>query len=201
MNYDYLFRVIIIGEPAVGKSSFLAALTSRNVTDTYQPTVGVDFGSTLTPISNGKLIKSQIWDTAGQEYFAPIIKTFYRDVTAAIIMFDLTEKETFERVDFWLQELKKVHYDGIPIALIGNKIDSSSALISTDIAEKYAQQNGMMYFEISALENRNITLSYAEFIEEIYNSFGENIPSNLYPRIPQSKKNDSMDPTSCCFIS
>jgi len=201
MNYDYLFRVIIIGEPAVGKSSFLAALTSRNVTDTYQPTIGVDFGSTLTSISNGKLIKSQIWDTAGQEYFAPIIKTFYRDVTAAIIMFDVTETKTFERVDYWLQELKKVHFDSIPIALIGNKIDCSSTLIPTDIAEKYAQQNGMMYFEISALENRNILLSYAEFIEEIYNSFGKNIPSAVYPRIPKPKKNDLPDSTGCCFIS
>ena len=109
MSYHYLFRIIILGHPSVGKTSLLRALNGDVHCPLYEPTIGIDFGSRLVYLPEEKVIKTHIWDTAGQEYFSPIVRTYYRDTAGAALVFDVTMKRSFERIQYWLNELKEVN--------------------------------------------------------------------------------------------
>ena len=123
--YDYTFRLVIIGECSVGKTTLTNMLTTRRSTETYEATIGVDYGSIIIKLKDNARIKCQIWDTAGQETFAPLITSYYKDIAGTIILFDVSNRKSFNRIPFWLNEFNK-HTNSevpIPILLIGNKID------------------------------------------------------------------------------
>ena len=123
MLYDYIFRMILLGQPGVGKTSLLNKLSRCANTPIYQPTIGLDFASIETHLVIGIVIKSQVWDTAGQEYFAPIVRNYYQNIAAAIFVYDVGDPESLEGVRKWLFELRQVNNEPCKLILVGNKID------------------------------------------------------------------------------
>ena len=107
MSYDYLFKIIIIGNAYVGKTSIVSSLINRPMSQQYQNTIGVDFSVKNLELKNHKKIKLQLWDTAGQETFHSIIKSYYRYVSGVIVVFDVTDRESFQKIDYWLYQYNK----------------------------------------------------------------------------------------------
>ena len=141
-----------------------------DVSPLYQPTIGVDFGATYTSLLNGPIIKAHLWDTAGQEYFNSIVRTYYRNIAGAIIVFDVTERHSFERLRYWLRELKEENKNPGKLVLVGNKIDLTPRVITTQEGEDFAKVYGIPYYEVSVKEKTNISLFYCDFIKSIYDS-------------------------------
>jgi len=121
-NYNYLFRYIIVGDMAVGKSCILLQFTDNKFRHVHELTIGVEFGAKTIDIDN-KLIKIQIWDTAGQEAFQAITRTYYKGAVGALLVYDITRKETFLHVVKWLEEVRNNSSRQIVIILVGNKKD------------------------------------------------------------------------------
>ena len=204
MSYDYLFRIIILGHPGVGKSSLLASLKNETAPMIYQPTIGIDFGVIYTTLLNGPMIKTYIWDTAGQEYFNAIVRTYYRDIGGAIFVFDITNRNSFERIKYWLRELKEENNNPGKLVLVGNKTDLSPHMVTTEEGEAFAKKHDMLYYEISVKKKENITLFYYDFIKSIYDSIDVNSDT-----LPPGIKKNIISPTEietnaltkdCCIL-
>merc|ERR1712023_164091 len=124
-EYDYLFILVLIGDSGVGKSCLLLRFADDTYTDSYISTIGVDFKIRTIEL-DGKTVKLQIWDTAGQERFRTITSSYYRGAHGIIIVYDVTDKESFQNVKHWLQEIEKYANDGVVMLLVGNKSDLQS---------------------------------------------------------------------------
>jgi Ras-related protein Rab-2A len=122
MSYAYLFKYIIVGDTGVGKSCALLQFTDERFQPVHDLTIGVEFGAKMITIEN-RQIKLQIWDTAGQESFRSITRSYYRGAASALLMYDITRRETFNHLTRWLEEINKNSNSNIVIMLIGNKSD------------------------------------------------------------------------------
>ena len=166
MSYDYLFKMIFVGDTNVGKTAIANRLSRNRFDCHYDATIGVDFSS-LTLDINEKRIKTHIWDTAGQECFSSIITTYYRGVAGAVLVFDVGRESSFKKCNYWLnQVLGKGTCDHIPsLFLIGNKCDRDKRVVSREDAENFAKENNMLYFETSAKKDINVHESYKKIIK------------------------------------
>lgn len=166
--YDYSCKIVLVGECSVGKT----ALTQRLVYDMYNKkmdaTIGVDYSTKILKMSDSSLVKLQMWDTAGQENFISLIRTYYKDVGGAIIMFDLCDRRTFNRVHFWYNELKKNALEDYPILLIGNKLDGNRVVTDFE-AQQLAMELNCQYAEMSVKTGQNTFESINKFTEHLYN--------------------------------
>lgn len=163
-EYDHLFKLLIIGDSGVGKSSLLLRFADNTFSGTYITTIGVDFKIRTIDI-NGEKVKLQIWDTAGQERFRTITSTYYRGTHGVIVVYDVTSAESFVNVKRWLHEIEQ-NCDVVSRILVGNKNDCpEKKVVETDDATKFAEQMGIQLFETSAKENINV--------EEMFNSITE----------------------------
>ncbi|KAF4020357.1 hypothetical protein G4228_011779 [Cervus hanglu yarkandensis] len=156
-NFDYLFKIILIGDSNVGKTCVVQHFKSGVYTEAQQNTIGVDFTVRALEI-DGKKVKMQVWDTAGQERFRTITQSYYRSAHAAIIAYDLTRRSTFESVPHWIHEIEKYGAANLVIMLIGNKCDlwEKRHVLFEDaciLAEKYGL---LAVLETSAKESKNI---------------------------------------------
>ena len=189
--FDHLYKIIVLGESTVGKTSLICKYVHDDIPYNVQATIGVDF-KVKHAIHDGKLIKLQIWDTAGQETFHSIIRYYYRNVAAAIIVFDVNEIDTFKKVSFWLDELRKNNVFDIPIILVGNKIDRDESIrkVSNQEAQTYADNNRLIYLESSVIQNFNIKKIFNIIIEQSLSYY--NNTQLIYPGVrfePNTKFN------------
>ena len=122
MDYNYLFKLIIVGDATVGKSCILLRFINNNYRTSHDLTIGVEFGMKIININN-KNIKLQIWDTAGQECFRSIIRSYYRNSAGAILVYDISNRTSFNNIIYWLEEIKKYASNNLSIILVGNKCD------------------------------------------------------------------------------
>uniref|UniRef100_A0A9J7X5N3 Ras-related protein Rab-35 n=1 Tax=Cyprinus carpio carpio TaxID=630221 RepID=A0A9J7X5N3_CYPCA len=154
-DYDYLFKLLIIGDSGVGKSSLLLRFADNTFSGSYITTIGVDFKIRTVEI-NGEKVKLQIWDTAGQERFRTITSTYYRGTHGVIVVYDVSSAESFVNVKRWLHEINQ-NCDDVCRILVGNKNDDpASKVVETNDAQKFAEQMGIRLFETSAKENINV---------------------------------------------
>jgi small GTP-binding protein len=171
MSYDYLFKIIFVGDACVGKTALADRITKNEFREHYSSTIGVDF-STVTLDICDHTIKTHIWDTAGQECFASIISTYYRGIAGAVIVFDVSSRNSFRKCSFWLNQIKQNGTIGhLPvIALVGNKIDRATREVTYSEAVNFAEKNNMNYYETSARKNIDVMKFYKGLIEKIYNT-------------------------------
>ncbi|KAK9265437.1 hypothetical protein L1049_015399 [Liquidambar formosana] len=167
-EYDYLFKVVLIGDSGVGKSNLLSRFTRNEFCLESKSTIGVEF-ATRTLQVEGRTVKAQIWDTAGQERYRAITSAYYRGALGALLVYDVTKPTTFENVSRWLKELRDHADSNIVIMLIGNKTDLKHLrAVATEDAQGYAEKEGLSFIETSALEATNVENAFQKILAEIY---------------------------------
>merc|ERR1712108_57459 len=151
-GYDYLFKIVLIGDSGVGKSNLLSRFTRNEFNLESKSTIGVEF-ATRSLDYEGKLIRAQIWDTAGQERYRAITSAYYRGAVGALLVYDIAKSITFKNVERWLSELRDNAAENIVIMLVGNKRDLRPLREeSTETAKEFAEKNGLSFIETSALD-------------------------------------------------
>ncbi|XP_072976604.1 ras-related protein Rab11C [Typha angustifolia] len=167
-EYDYLFKIVLIGDSGVGKSNILSRFTKNEFSLDSKSTIGVEFATKTLQIE-GKTIKAQIWDTAGQERYRAITSAYYRGALGAFLVYDITKKQTFDNVQRWLRELRDHADSNIVIMMAGNKSDLKHLrAVSEDEAQLLAEKEGLSFLETSALEAVNIEKAFQTILTEIY---------------------------------
>merc|ERR1740122_114103 len=166
-EYDYLFKLLLIGDSGVGKSCLLLRFADDTYTESYISTIGVDF-KIRTFEQDGKTVKLQIWDTAGQERFRTITSSYYRGAHGIIIVYDVTDKESFNNVKHWFQEIEKYAADGVNKLLVGNKCDlSSKKVVQYDEAKELADSLAIQFMETSAKNSHNVEQAFQTMAKDI----------------------------------
>ncbi|TGZ73888.1 hypothetical protein CRM22_001252 [Opisthorchis felineus] len=171
--FDYQFRLIVIGDSMVGKSSFLRTFVEGNFSNVCDPTVGVDFYSRIVRIRSDKYVKLQLWDTAGQEKFRSIAKSYYRNCVGVFVLFDLTDRETYEHVPSWFEEaLSSIRCLTPVVMIVGHKSDKQGDRQVTKLeAACLAERLGdLVYMETSSVTGQNIEKSFEIMAETVYNN-------------------------------
>merc|ERR1712170_315611 len=162
MSYAYLFKYIIIGDTGVGKSCLLLQFTDKRFQPVHDLTIGVEFGSRTITIDDNQ-IKLQIWDTAGQEKFRSITRSYYRGAAGALLVYDITRRDTFEHLQSWLEDCRRYSNKDIVIMLIGNKSDlSNKRAVSKEEGESFAAKNGLTFLETSAKTAENVEAAFID---------------------------------------
>ena len=166
-QYDFIFKIVLIGDSGVGKTNILSRYLTDKFSSTTQPTVGVEFGSKIVK-KGEKLIKLQIWDTAGQERYKSITSAYYKGAKGAFVVYDISRKSTFDNVDKWINELKNNGSEDVFIMLVGNKSDlNDKREIIEEEVKKKAELYNVAFCETSALEGKNIEYAFENLINEI----------------------------------
>ncbi len=152
IHYNLSFKMIIIGDPGVGKSCLTNQVTKNTFDEAYSATVGFEF-VTLNLKLDEITVKLQIWDTCGQEIYRSLISSFYRNASLAMIVYSIDSKESFAHLDTWLKDVHLLSNPDIKIFLIGNKIDLEDRKVTTEQGEKYANENSISYFNETSAKN------------------------------------------------
>ncbi|XP_024362918.1 ras-related protein RABA4d [Physcomitrium patens] len=171
---DYVFKVVLIGDSAVGKSQLLSRFSRNEFSLESKATIGVEF-QTRTIVVDHKTIKAQIWDTAGQERYRAVTSAYYRGAVGAMLVYDITKQQSFDHVQRWLEELRAHADANIVIMLIGNKSDLSNLRqVDTDVARVYAEKEKLSFLETSAMESTNVETAFYAVLSEIYKIVSKN---------------------------
>ena len=172
-DYQYLFKLILIGNSGVGKSSILQRYMNKTFEESYKCTIGVDFLMKSVEVK-GKTVKLQLWDTAGQEKYKSMVASYYRGANVALVVFDITSRSSFESLPLWIENYYKNGPEQKNIILIGNKKDMvDQRQVTQEEAEEFSETNNMIYFETSAKEGDNVDYVFnfaAEKLLEFYGS-------------------------------
>jgi Ras-related protein Rab-11B len=191
-DYDYLFKIVLIGDSGVGKSNLLSRFTRNEFNLESKTTIGVEFAQ-KTIIIEGKVIKAQIWDTAGQERYRAITSAYYRGAVGALLVYDICKVLSFENVDKWLKELKDHADSQTVVMLIGNKSDLKHLrAVKTEEATNYSNINNLAFIETSALEGTSVDKAFETVLNEIYQLTVRNVISGKrsQPSIGPSRRID-----------
>ena len=181
-DYEFIFKVLLLGNSNVGKSSIFLRFVDDIWNDTFVPTIGVDFKIKTFEIDSKK-IKMQIWDTAGQERFKNIIASYYRGAHGILLLYDVTDKDSFKNLSNWLIEIEKNASKNVLRVLIGNKCDlEEKRVISINQGKEFADTYGLKFIETSAKKNLNVTEAFETLGRELMAASSEK-------KIVQQKQN------------
>ena len=165
-EYDYLFKLIIVGDTNVGKTNIMSKYIKDQFNITSKSTIGVEFGTKILEIDNKK-VKAQIWDTAGQERYKSITSAYYKGAKGAFIVYDITNKSTFESVDKWIKDLNSYGDKNLTMLLIGNKSDlEDKRIINKEEGEEKAKSFELGFIETSAYNGDNIDRAFDIMLKE-----------------------------------
>ena len=217
MSYNYLFKLIVLGKESVGKTCLVDAWCERPFRSFFDSTVGVDFDA-KSVYTDGLRIKNHIWDITGQQKFATIISAYYGKCAGVFILFDVTNKQSFFNIDYWIQEVKKKNNNILPpTVVIGSKTDKKNRTVSYNEAQKFAEDRNLKYIETSSKNHINVEESFRLLVDEIYSNIdnnSENLPKGIRRgalrkfnklHYNNSKKYRNCDPCTekswkCCLI-
>ena len=167
---DYLIKYLVIGNSGVGKSCILLRFTDNTFSDSYVTTIGVDFKIKTVDVES-KSCKLQIWDTAGQERFKNIISSYYRGAHGIMLVYDITDQDSFDCLNNWLIEIEKNASKNIIKILVGNKCDmENERKVSYEQGKDFATQFKMQFFETSAKESKNVEEAFLAMTKEVIQS-------------------------------
>jgi len=172
-NKIFQFKLVLLGDSAVGKSSLVLRFVRGQFFEYQESTIGAAF-LTQTVALNDTTVKFEIWDTAGQERYHSLAPMYYRGAAAAIVAYDITNRDSFQRAKQWVKELQRQGNPNIVIALAGNKFDlSSKRKVESEEAQAYADDNGIMFKETSAKTAHNVN--------ELFVDIAKKLPKNQAP--------------------
>ena len=204
-EYDYLFKLIIVGDTNVGKTNIMSKYIRDQFNINSKSTIGVEFGTKILTIDN-KRIKAQIWDTAGQERYKSITSAYYKGAKGAFIVYDITNKFTFDSVDKWIQDLHSYGDKNMILLLIGNKSDlEDKRQITKEIGEEKAKSFSLGFIETSALSGDNIDQAFDIMLKEVLKKYiiendinNDEFEGGSGKNIELIKKNDDKKKKGCC---
>ena len=198
-----IFKILIIGDSTTGKTNILSKYLHNKFDKASKATIGVELCRKIYTIKNEK-VEAQIWDTAGQERYRSMTKAYYKGALGALIVYDITKKETFDNIENWIADLRNSADKKATIILVGNKNDlEEERKVSKDIGESKAKEFGFAFLETSALNGSNIELAFQTLIEEVYkNHHKEFEPSNnleiLKGKAINLEENEDKKTIKCC---
>ncbi|XP_030627471.1 ras-related protein Rab-3C [Chanos chanos] len=195
-NFDYMFKLLLIGNSSVGKTSFLFRYADDSFTSAFVSTVGIDF-KVKTVYKNDKRIKLQIWDTAGQERYRTITTAYYRGAMGFILMYDITNEESFAAVQDWSTQIKTYSWDNAQVILVGNKCDmEEERVVSVDNGRLLAEQLGFEFFETSAKDNINVKQTFQRLVDIICDKMSDTLETDqgVAMGTPNAKLTDNPSP-------
>lgn len=164
------FKLVLLGESSVGKSSIVMRFVKGQFHEFQESTIGAAF-LTQTVLIDDTTVKFEIWDTAGQERYHSLAPMYYRGAQAAIVVYDITNKETFHKAQTWIKELQRQANPNIIIALAGNKLDlANNRAVAYDEAKQYAEETGLLFMETSAKTAANVM--------DIFTNIARKLPKN-----------------------
>ena len=176
MNFNYLLKFVIIGDSGVGKSNILLRYINNTFSDEFKTTVGVEFGAKNLEV-NGRIYRIQIWDTAGQENFRSIARAYYKNSVCACVVYDITNRNSFNSIQSWIDDCVKQSPKSILFILIGNKNDlNESREVQYEEGVEFAKKRNMIFLETSAKTGNNISAIFDKSIRQI----DKNILDNKY---------------------
>ncbi|UJR13609.1 hypothetical protein I4U23_000622 [Adineta vaga] len=184
-TYEYLFKFLIIGSASTGKSCILHQFLENKFKVDITHTIGAEFGSKIINV-NQKNVKLQIWDTAGQERFRSVTRSYYRGASGALLVYDIANRESYNTVANWLEDARALASPNIVIILCGNKTDlEEQRQVTFAEASRFAEDNGLMFLETSAMNNENITESFLKCAQKILSKIdsGSIDPYRMYSGI------------------
>jgi Ras-related protein Rab-2A len=182
-KYDYLFKMILVGDSSVGKSCLLYQYLNGQFNDNSDPTIGIEFGNKDVAVGK-RNVRLQIWDSAGQENYKSITRSYYRGVICAFLVFDITSEKSFENaIGNWYDEASQYGHKKMYFVLVGNKTDlETERKVSREEALSFCEQHSILYRETSA---KNYPTTKSMF-ENVVKSILEDIDSNKLSPFEQS---------------
>ena len=205
-HYDVIYKVVLVGDSGVGKTNILLRSLNKEFNQNTKATVGVEFGDINITIDN-KIVKGQIWDTAGQERYRAITSAYYRGAHGALIVYDVTQRDTFDSIDKWISDLRSNTDERLVITIIGNKIDLvDKRQVTTEEGQAKAKEKEVAFIETSAFSNKNVFKAFEEILNKIYIAYKpvENDLKNMIDNDEDYSKSISIDGVtrvekkSCC---
>ncbi|KDR81963.1 hypothetical protein GALMADRAFT_135346 [Galerina marginata CBS 339.88] len=204
-NYDYLFKIVLIGDSGVGKTDPVNSCPSYPVLSRFtrnefnlqsKSTIGVEFATRSINV-DGKTLKAQIWDTAGQERYRAITAAYYRGAVGALLVYDISKHGTYASVARWLKELRDHADSNIVIMLVGNKSDLNHLrAVPTDEAKAFSAENGLSFIETSALDASNVESAFQTILTDIYRIVSSKSLESSTSNIEPPKASISVGPTT-----
>jgi len=201
-TYNYLFRILIVGDASVGKTSICNRISNNTFTPYSSATIGVDFNMFSLKLLNGSIIKCQLWDTAGCERFRSITRSYYYKTAVVILVFDLSDAQSFKQLPTWIQEIKdNVSNEKYSILLVGNKSDLQSSEISRTEIMDFVEEHNLSYLETSAKNDTEARFKFSDYISELMTTSDFVLQSTGVTIIPLdiSTKNHRDDLCCCRF--
>ena len=194
-------KLLTLGETSVGKSSFINYFIDKKFSLNYLPTLGFDFKVKKINLPNGKNVKLRVFDTAGQERFKSMSLSHLKKVDGILLIYDITNKATFENITKWINDIRQSRGKTLPIILCGNKCDlEDRRVIPTEMGKKKAEENGMSFIETSCKDGINIDEAFMELVKLIFNNSDENEGRDTVQisRETFKTKNVNNGKSSCC---
>ena len=202
-DFETLLKICIIGDSSVGKTNVLFKFIEGQFSPLHVATIGFDYKSKIITLpTSKKKVKLQIWDTAGQEKYMSMNKSLFQRVQGIILMYDITNRETFERLQIWLNLIKQMTNE-IPIILVGNKLDLEDSeehgrIVEYNEGDDFANENEIDFFEVSAVSGANIDNIFISIAEKVLNSLqSERLLSVENIKIEEDKEKVNVKKKKC----
>ena len=201
-NKTYQFKLVLLGDTSVGKSSIVIRFVKGQFSEYQESTIGAAFLTQTVPVQDCT-VKFEIWDTAGQERYHSLAPMYYRGAAAAIVVYDITSLESFQRAKSWVKELQMQGSPDVVIALAGNKIDrEDDREVSADEAKQYADDNGLFFIETSAKTNVNVRDLFAAIARKLPKESNESAAGTGNSFLLDENQYDDQNTTKsgCCSL-
>ena len=190
---EFMYKILLLGDSSVGKTCILTRYSENTFQEDHLATIGLDFKQKNVNLENGKSVKVQIWDTAGQDRFKSITKNYYKGAHGIMLIYDVTTRKSFDNVRNWIDTIKEEVSDKVNIILVGNKIDNNdNRQVTTEEGQEIANEYKLPFYETSAKTGDNIDKAFNDLITRVVDVFGK------YEEKGQKLGNKKKKSSRCC---